>query len=129
MEKGQVELLGHALTTEDIKVVRKFKGDERYEADFSEDGALTMLDCLVDEELRNEGLAREVINRVQKLRKKAGLQPGDPVEVFYSIGSTNGPDGLTPAVLEAAIVARADYIKQATKLPLVHTKYLLRAYG
>jgi len=128
LEKGEIEVLGHALTTEDVKVIREFKGDSRYEAGFSED-ALTMLDCLVDDELRSEGLAREVINRVQKLRKKAGLLPTDPVEIFYTVSSipssssTPADAAVTPATLEAAIEARADYIKTATKLPLVNSKF------
>lgn len=36
------------------------------------------------------GVAREFVNRVQKLRKKAGLQAIDPVEVFYELASPNG---------------------------------------
>jgi len=128
MDTNQVTVLSHVLTTEDVKVFREFKGDTRYETGFSGD-ALTMLDCLVDAELRSEGLAREVINRVQKLRKKAGLQPGDPVELFYSVSNVltttphSEPTSVTPAALESAIETRADYIKAATKLPLVSSKY------
>lgn len=33
----------------------------------------------------NEGLAREIINRVQRLRKKAGLNPTDIVGYYYSL--------------------------------------------
>ncbi|KAI7666497.1 hypothetical protein KC319_g6915, partial [Hortaea werneckii] len=32
-----------------------------------------------------EGLAREVLNRVQRLRKKAGLVPTDDVKLAYSV--------------------------------------------
>lgn len=35
-------------------------------------------------------MAREFVNRVQKLRKKAGLQAIDPVEVFYELPEANG---------------------------------------
>jgi hypothetical protein len=38
---------------------------------------LVVLDLRADEELLAAGLAREVVNRVQRLRKKAGLQPRD----------------------------------------------------
>jgi isoleucyl-tRNA synthetase len=36
----------------------------------------------LDEELLGRGLVREVINRIQKLRKKAGLVVEDDIEVF-----------------------------------------------
>lgn len=35
-------------------------------------------------------MAREVVNRVQKLRKKGGLQATDPVEVFIHIPAAQG---------------------------------------
>jgi hypothetical protein len=89
-----------------------------------------MLDCHLDEELRSEGLAREVINRVQKLRKKAGIQPGNPVEVFYSVGNVTGEKtsektSLSPAALSEAIVARELMIFSATKLHVVSSMYAL----
>jgi len=39
-----------------------------------------------------EWLAREIINRVQKLRKKAGLQATDDVDVFYRFEEGDGKD-------------------------------------
>jgi isoleucyl-tRNA synthetase len=44
-----------------------------------------ILDIVQDEAMRQEGVAREVMNRVQKLRKKAGIHPSDPIEVFYKV--------------------------------------------
>ena len=38
------------------------------------------MDLRPDDELVAAGLAREVVNRVQRLRKKAGLQAGDAGE-------------------------------------------------
>ena len=43
---------------------------------------LAVLDLGTDESLVEAGLAREVINRVQKLRKKAGLVATDVVDVY-----------------------------------------------
>lgn len=42
-----------------------------------------MLDLTVDAELEEDGLCREAINRIQKMRKKAKLEPEDVIEVFY----------------------------------------------
>lgn len=33
----------------------------------------------------DEGLAREVINRIQRLRKKINLSPSDDVTAYYRI--------------------------------------------
>lgn len=51
---------------------------------------LVLLDITPDEELLKEGLAREFVNRVQKLRKKAHLVPTDQVLIkVYIILSEN----------------------------------------
>lgn len=46
---------------------------------------LTILDTEIHPELAQEGLAREIINRVQRLRKKAGLQPTDDIKMEYRV--------------------------------------------
>ncbi len=43
----------------------------------AEGDVMAVLDMRQDDNLRDAGLAREVVNRVQKLRKKAGLQVRD----------------------------------------------------
>lgn len=84
---GSIEVEGHTLGAEDVKIVRDFKMPEGMTADdidaSNEGGVLVLLELKVDEELMAAGAAREVGSRVQRLRKKAGLQPGEPVEVFY----------------------------------------------
>ncbi|KAI3613497.1 hypothetical protein CBS9595_004330 [Malassezia furfur] len=44
---------------------------------------VVLLDTEVHPELQAEGAARDVINRIQRLRKKAGLQPTDTIDYFY----------------------------------------------
>ena len=46
---------------------------------------LVMLDTTPDKEMLEEGVAREVINRVQKLRKSAGLKVDDKVTMYYTV--------------------------------------------
>ncbi|MGD8412678.1 MAG: isoleucine--tRNA ligase [Candidatus Latescibacterota bacterium] len=49
------------------------------------DGVVTvMIGLEISDELRLEGLAREVVNRLQNLRKKAGLEVTDRIEVRYA---------------------------------------------
>lgn len=47
----------------------------------SESGVTVALDITLDEELTNEGLAREVVNRVQTLRKESGLDVTDRIRL------------------------------------------------
>ena len=46
---------------------------------------LVVMDLRPDQELLAAGAAREVVNRVQRLRKKAGLVATDTVEVFIRL--------------------------------------------
>jgi isoleucyl-tRNA synthetase len=45
----------------------------------SEDGITVALDSTISEELKQEGIARELINRVQNLRKDSGLEVTDKI--------------------------------------------------
>ncbi|WP_405294175.1 isoleucine--tRNA ligase [Algibacter sp. Ld11] len=48
------------------------------------DGALTVaLDVTISEELRKEGIARELINRIQNLRKDSGFEVTDRIDVTF----------------------------------------------
>ncbi|CAO3627490.1 unnamed protein product [Cunninghamella echinulata] len=75
---------GITVTDEDINVVRYFdaNADVQYETNTDRD-ALVLLDVKSYPELEQEGLAREVINRVQRLRKKVGLLPTDDIHMYY----------------------------------------------
>lgn len=59
----------------------------------------------------DEGTAREIINRVQKLRKKAHLVPTDLIKVYYSISSAG----------ELSRVAKEfnDFIVNVLKVPFI----------
>jgi isoleucyl-tRNA synthetase len=85
-ETGQIELEGHTLSAADIKVSRELRkdlpGGESLQVEAAASGLLLVLNTEQDDDLIAEGLAREMINRVQKLRKKARLDPKDRIEVF-----------------------------------------------
>lgn len=49
----------------------------------SNEGSLTVaLDVTITEKLKHEGIARELINRIQNLRKEIGLEVTDKIEIF-----------------------------------------------
>jgi len=49
-----------------------------------------MLDMVLDEKLKKKGMAREIVNKVQKLRKAVGLNIDDHVEVFFKVAKKDG---------------------------------------
>ncbi|UCH84948.1 MAG: isoleucine--tRNA ligase [Candidatus Latescibacterota bacterium] len=53
-----------------------------------EHGITVALNLEIDETLRLEGIARELVNRLQNLRKKAGLEVSDRIVVRYHGGQT-----------------------------------------
>ncbi|KAK8086873.1 isoleucyl-tRNA synthetase [Apiospora phragmitis] len=78
---------GIRLEEGDLVVKRGLAQDEsskNLETNTDQD-VLTILDSELYAELAQEGVAREIINRVQRLRKKAGLQPTDDVKMEYKI--------------------------------------------
>lgn len=83
---------------------------EKYEADSSGE-ILVLLDTTPDQTMLEEGVAREVINRVQKLRKSAGLKVSDKVTMFYTVS----PEAHT---LSRIIQEHLDYIQTSSKTPL-----------
>jgi isoleucyl-tRNA synthetase len=64
------------LSSEDLTVVRTASGDMVVK---EEGGYFAALDSVVTHELRLEGLAREVVSRVQRLRKELGFAVSDRI--------------------------------------------------
>ena len=70
----------------------------------SANGYLVALDTTLDDDLRLEGLARELVNRVQRLRREAGFEVADRIRL--------GIAGADP--LEAAARQHTAYIAGET---------------
>ena len=92
-ERGDREICGHVIRFDELHVGYEVKGEGGQYAAASEHNVLLLLDCSTDQELMDEGLAREVVNRVQKLRKKAKLVPTDKITVHYTIKGKAGDLG------------------------------------
>jgi isoleucyl-tRNA synthetase len=71
----------HELSAEDLTVVRSASGELVVK---EESGYFAALDPMVTRELRLEGLARELVSRVQRLRKELGFAVSD--RITLSIG-------------------------------------------
>jgi isoleucyl-tRNA synthetase len=97
-KEGSLKLAGEMFAQNDILVFREAReGTEVLSNRFIS----IDLDCNLDPELVEEGLAREVINRIQKFRKELHLKVTDRIEVSY-YGSK---------ALETAIFHHQDYIQ------------------
>ncbi|UCF21222.1 MAG: isoleucine--tRNA ligase [Gemmatimonadota bacterium] len=66
----------------------------------AEGGLVVALDTALDEGLRQEGTARELVNRIQRLRREAGLQLDDRI----SLGIFGAPE------IASAVEAHREYI-------------------
>ena len=100
-QKETVELQGETFTKEDFLIERGPK-DDRLIA--TEAGVTVLLDTQLTPDLIREGLARELVNRVQKLRKDSGLQISDRIKLGF----------VADAELAAAIADHKDYIAGET---------------
>ena len=87
----------HALDQEDITIIRRASGALVVEED---GGFFAAIDPTVTPELRLEGLARELISRVQRMRKEAGLAVSDRIVLTVS-----GADEI-----RAVVAAHGDWI-------------------
>ncbi|XP_020885868.1 isoleucine--tRNA ligase, cytoplasmic [Arabidopsis lyrata subsp. lyrata] len=118
-ETKEVTIANHSLKLTDIKIVRDFKrpdGLKDTEIDAAvDDDVMVILDLREDESLKNEGVAREIVNRIQKLRKKSCLEPTDFVEVYFE--SLDMGD----SVVQRVLCSQEQYIREKIGSPLLHS--------
>ncbi|AWI24957.1 isoleucine--tRNA ligase [Flavobacterium pallidum] len=68
-------------------------------------GITVALDITITPELKNEGIARELVNRIQNIRKDSGFEVTDKIQVQIEAGNS---------MLEEAVEGNVDYIKSET---------------
>ena len=69
------------------------------------EGSLTVaLDVTINEDLREEGIARELVNRIQNLRKDSGFEVTDRIDVSLQWEEN----------IEKAVASNMEYIKEET---------------
>ncbi len=104
-KNGQIELnLGDktiTLTKDEVEITAKeIKGWTIAQ----QDDVLVALDINITDELRQEGLARDLVNRIQNYRKDSGLEVTDRIKLYLVHND----------ILKKAADAMADYIKNET---------------
>ena len=98
---GGIEVAGGRITLDDLDVQRTEKAGI---VAALENNLGVGLDTQLDAELAAEGLARELVNRIQNLRKTAGLEVSDRIEL-----GVQGTDEV-----EAAVAGHRDYVSGET---------------
>jgi len=89
------------ISLDDVEVRRS----EKEGLTVANEGAVTAaLDLRITEELKLEGLAREIVNRVQNLRKTVGLDVTDRIVLEYDL----------PDEIRRAVERHADYVARET---------------
>lgn len=102
LESGTSALImGHEIALEDMLVERGPK-DDRLIA--TGQGATVLLDTHLTEALIHEGLARELINRIQNFRKDSGLMVADRISIEIEVTGE----------LQKVVQAYAEYIEGET---------------
>ena len=91
----------YTITREDLEILHEDIKGWLVESD----GSLTVaLDTELDEQLIDEGFAREFVNRVQNMRKEAGLEVTDRIRIFHA----------SSVRLSKALNRLVEYIRQET---------------
>ncbi|KAF5393385.1 hypothetical protein D9757_000718 [Collybiopsis confluens] len=92
---GKMDVDGIALVEGDLTVQRYLElppAETGQYGTHTDNDVVVRLDIQIHADLQGEWLARELTNRVQKLRKKAGLQATDDIEVYHSLQADTGRD-------------------------------------
>ena len=98
---GGIEVAGGRITLDDLDVQRTEKAGI---VAALENNLGVGLDTQLDAELEAEGIARELVNRIQNLRKSAGLEVSDRIEL-----GVQGTDEV-----ESAVAGHRDYVSGET---------------
>ncbi|BFZ57160.1 isoleucine--tRNA ligase [Savitreella phatthalungensis] len=112
---GEIELAGVKLVDGDLIVYRDVdatKVDGEFEFATDNGDLIVLMDLRRDEALVREGLARELVNRVQKMRKAAGLEATEDVSMSYKLQTGCDED---QRELQAAIGANTEMFERVLR--------------
>lgn len=108
-KKGEISVVvsgkSSILTVEDVEISSQ---DIEGWLVASANGITVALDITITDSLRKEGIARELVNRIQNIRKDSGLEVTDTIKVVL----------LEQDDIKEAVLANEEYIKSET---LTHT--------
>jgi isoleucyl-tRNA synthetase len=106
--KKEVEINGNAiiLTLEDVEIT---SSDIEGWLVANQSGITVALDVTISPELKKEGISREIVNRIQNIRKESGLEVTDRINIEIASHSE----------LDDALKTNEQYIKDETLADLL----------
>jgi len=118
---GKLTVAGHELDADDVKINYAF-GDStstKYEP-HSDGEVVILLDTTPDQSMLDEGIAREIVNRIQKLRKKAKLVPTEEITIVVEVQA--GKDVAAYNKLSDVSKSHLQFIEDSIKQPVMNTQ-------
>jgi len=104
-QEGEISLnIGNKITNLHLKDVEITSQDIEGWLVASSGSVTVALDITIDEELRKEGIARELVNRIQNIRKESGFEVTDKIDIKI----------LKDGFVEKAVESNLSYIKTET---------------
>ncbi len=121
--EGKLELEGEVLTQEDILLTRENTGGGAVE---SQNGITVMLDTKITPELHAEGLARELINRIQNLRKQANLDVSQRIRLVLAcdgvLGEVADSETLSELIARETLAVQIERVRESAAPSWEHQK-------
>lgn len=87
LKEGKLEVAGLPIVAGMLTVSKTFKPEFQKSKEWAVASSMkssVMLDTVQTDELKSIGLAREVTNRIQRLRKTSGISIDDQIEIYYN---------------------------------------------
>jgi len=117
--EGKMVIQGFEIFKEDVTLSNEFSGSGTDQKAAWNEEALIVLNLELDEALKLEGTFREIANRIQRLRKKAGLDPTESgITAIYKLGAQPAKNAAAK-LIEDALHQYAEQILKKTKCNLV----------
>jgi isoleucyl-tRNA synthetase len=121
--EGSIVVEGETLGRDDVLLTREAIGGGPVE---SQGGITVMLDTQITPELYAEGLARELVNRIQNLRKQAGLDVSQRIRLVLAcdgvLGEVADSETLGELIARETLAIELSRVKESAQPRLAHTK-------
>lgn len=114
---GEMTVEGERLGPDDVVLSRKVLVDEKlFKAKVTRSNLTVVLDTFVDKSLMYGEVARQVASRVQRLRKAAGVNVEDVLDVYFGVEKLESQEQAD--LVAEAVVAEADFIRATLRTSL-----------
>jgi isoleucyl-tRNA synthetase len=122
-ERGSIELEGELLTIDDVLLTREVRVAGAVE---SQNGLTVLLDTQISAELHAEGLARELVNRIQNLRKQANLDVSQRIRLVLAcdgvLGEVADSETLSELIARETLASSVEHVRESAAPRLAHVK-------